>query len=152
MNKKNLIIIGIIVFIISMICGELLIEKGINQVLATKTRIQVESNNKNISNLESKKEELITQEKTLIQEQTEEFSTNGESDKYKEISSKLTKISEDKKEIDFEISKYKNGYYDNNAGLNQSIFSGMVYVIPGVLVFIIGIVILIGMIKKFKSK
>lgn len=151
MNKKITIILGLLILILSLIGSELLIEKGIDKVLETKTTLQEESNNQNISLLEIQKKELIAEEENLIIEQLEERTNNGESKRYQEISNRLTKINEEKKEIDFEISKYKNGYYDNNANLNKSILSGMVYIIPGILVFIISLVIIIVIAAKLKG-
>ncbi len=151
MNKKTTIILGLLILILSLIGSEFLIEKGIDKVLETKATLQEESNNQNISLLENQKEEFIKEEEKLIIEQSEEYNLNGESKKYQEISNRLNKINEEKKEIDFEISKYKNGYYDNNASLNKSILSGLVYIIPGILVFIISLVLLIVIAAKLKG-
>lgn len=151
MNKKTTIILGLLILILSLIGSEFLIEKGIDKVLETKTTLQEKSNNQNISLLEAKKKDLIEEEESLAIEQYEEYAVNGESERYQEISNRLTKINEDKKEIDFEISKYKNGYYDNNASLNKSILSGLIYIIPGTLLFIISLVIIIVIAVKLKG-
>lgn len=148
MNKKVQIIVAILLFIVTLAGGCLLIKQGINKVEETRIKIQNEKNNKNIKELEEKNDALVTQEKELNNELEAEKKQNGTSDKYYEIENKLKKISEDKLKIEFEISKIKNGYYNNQSGLNQSVTSGLIYIVPGIILCISSFIIIISKLKK----
>lgn len=148
MKRKNRIIITILLFIITITSGVFLIKIGVDTARETKVKIQEETNNQKIEKLETKKEALITQEATLKQEQLEEYSNNGESKKYSDLETEIKKITEDKKGLDFEISKIKNGYYNNEAGMNKSVTSSLLYITPGIILCISSFIIIIFSIKK----
>lgn len=150
MKRKTKIIITILLFIITITSGTFLIKIGIDTARETKIKIQEETNNQKIEKLEIEKEALNTQEKILKQEQLEEYSNNRESEKYSELENELKKITEDKKGLDFEISKIKNGYYNNEAGMNKSITSSLLYITPGIILCISSFIIIIFGIKKSK--
>lgn len=150
MKRKTKIIITILLFIITITSGVFLIKIGIDTARETKIKIQEETNNQKIEKLEIEKEALNTQEKILKQEQLEEYSNNRESEKYSELENELKKITEDKKGLDFEISKIKNGYYNNEAGMNKSITSSLLYITPGIILCISSFIIIIFGIKKSK--
>lgn len=151
MKRKTRIIITILLFIVTITSGIFLIKVGIDTARETKIKLQEEKNNQKIEKLETEKEALITQEATLKQEQLEEYSNNGESEKYSELETEIKKITEDKKGLDFEISKIKNGYYNNAAGMNKSVASSLLYITPGIILCMSSFIIVIFSIKK-KSK
>lgn len=151
MQRKTRIIITILLFIVTITSGSFLIKVGIDTARETKIKLQEEKNNQKIEKLEIEKEALITQEATLKQEQLEEYSNNGESEKYSELETEIKKITEDKKGLDFEISKIKNGYYNNAAGMNKSVASSLLYITPGIILCMSSFIIVIFGIKK-KSK
>lgn len=151
MKRKTRIIITILLFIVTITSGSFLIKVGIDTARETKIKLQEEKNNQKIEKLEIEKEALITQEAILKQEQLEEYSNNGESEKYSELETEIKKITEDKKGLDFEISKIKNGYYNNAAGMNKSVASSLLYITPGIILCMSSFIIIIFGIKK-KSK
>lgn len=151
MQRKTRIIITILLFIVTITSGSFLIKVGIDTARETKIKLQEEKNNQKIEKLEIEKEALITQEATLKQEQLEEYSNNGESEKYSELETEIKKITEDKKGLDFEISKIKNGYYNNADGMNKSVASSLLYITPGIILCMSSFIIVIFGIKK-KSK
>lgn len=148
MNKKIEIIIIFLICLVSLIGGILLIKHGAETIAKTQIKFQDEKNQKNIEELEKKYNALSTQEEELKADLDKEFQINGNSEKYLEIENKIKKISEDKTEIDFEISKTKNGYYDNKAGINESIPSGIIYILPGIILCIISFILVVITIKK----
>lgn len=151
MKRKTRLIITILLFIVTITSGSFLIKVGIDTARETKIKLQEEKNNQKIEKLETEKEALITQEASLKQEQLEEYSNNGESEKYSELETEIKKITEDKKGLDFEISKIKNGYYNNAAGMNKSVASSLLYITPGIILCMSSFIIIIFGIKK-KSK
>lgn len=151
MQIKTRIIITILLFIVTITSGSFLIKVGIDTARETKIKLQEEKNNQKIEKLEIEKEALVTQEATLKQEQLEEYSNNGESEKYSELETEIKKITEDKKGLNFEISKIKNGYYNNAAGMNKSVASSLLYITPGIILCMSSFIIVIFGIKK-KSK
>lgn len=151
MQRKTRIIITILLFIVTITSGSFLIKVGIDTARETKIKLQEEKNNQKIEKLEIEQEALITQEATLKQEQLEEYSNNGESEKYSELETEIKKITEDKKGLDFEISKIKNGYYNNAAGMNKSVASSLLYITPGIILCMSSFIVVIFGIKK-KSK
>ena len=151
MKRKTRLIITILLFIVTITSGSILIKVGIDTARETKIKLQEEKNNQKIEKLEIEKEALITQEAILKQEQLEEYSNNGESEKYSELETEIKKITEDKKGLDFEISKIKNGYYNNAAGMNKSVASSLLYITPGIILCMSSFIIIIFGIKK-KSK
>ncbi len=146
MNRK--IIIAIILFVVTLASGCLITKVGIDTVRETKTKIQEEKNSKNIKELEAKNETLLSQEKELKLELEQEKKINNTSEKYYELENKIKKISEDKVKNEFEISKIKNGYYDNQSGINESLGSGLIFIIPGIVLFMTSFFILIIGVKK----
>lgn len=151
MKRKTRLIITILLFIVTITSGSFLIKVGIDTARETKIKLQEEKNNQKIEKLETEKEALITQEASLKQEQLEEYSNNGESEKYSELETEIKKITEDKKGLDFEIFKIKNGYYNNAAGMNKSVASSLLYITPGIILCMSSFIIIIFGIKK-KSK
>jgi isocitrate lyase len=151
MNQKKKIFLLIILCVTTLVTGMFLIKTGVQTISKTQTKLQNEKNSNNIKEFEKELIILTEEENELKIELNNEFQTNGNSEKYTEIENKLKEISEDKTEIEFEISKTKNGYYDNQSGINESITSGLVYIIPGILLCIGTFMLVIVTIKKISE-
>ncbi len=144
MKKQR--IIAIIIFIVMLFSGIFLTKVGIDTTKNKKEEIQENINNENIKELEEQMASLLKEETNL----KEELKTEKDNNKKTELNNKLNKNKEDKTEVEFEISKIKNGYYDNRAGLNESLFSGLIYMIPGVVLCITSFLVLLLKLKTSK--
>ena len=148
MDKKKAIT-AIILFILTLSSGLFLIKYGIDKTEKIKIEYQENTNKKNISEKEKSKEELLTQKKEKENKLTEE-KQNGYTDYYYSLENEINKIEEQVTEIEFEISKIKNGYYDNKASIDAGVKKGIIFILPGVALLIISIVIIIINLKKRK--
>ena len=148
--KKKRIITAIIIFVISLSSGLFLIKYGIDKTEEIKIAYQENTNQKNISEKEKSKEELLTQKKEKENKLTEEEKNNGYSEYYYSLENEIKKIDEQVTEIEFEISKIKNGYYDNKASIDAGVKKGIVFILPGVALLIVSFIIIIINIKKRK--
>ena len=151
MNKNIKIIIVILLFITTLSSGCLLTKIGITKSIENRQKLQNERNNKKIEELEREKESLINEEETLKQEQLKECNTIGKTTKYEELTNRINKIEEDILKIDIEISKTKNGYYDNASGRNETLLSSLLLVTPGIILIICSIIIIIFGLKKISK-
>ncbi|MGN1371634.1 MAG: hypothetical protein ACI4XM_05120 [Candidatus Coprovivens sp.] len=151
MNKKIKIIIVILLFITTLSSGCLLTKIGITRSIENRQKLQNEKNNKKIEELEKEKETLINEEENLKQEQLKEYNTIGKTTKYTELTDRINKIEEDILKIDFEISKTKNGYYDNASGRNETLLSSLLLVTPGIILIIGSVIIIIFGLKKISK-
>jgi DNA-nicking Smr family endonuclease len=129
--------------------GLFLIKYGIDKTEKIKIEYQENTNTKNISEKEKSKEELLTQKKEKENKLTEE-KQNGYTDYYYTLENEINKIEEQVTEIEFEISKIKNGYYDNKASIDAGVKKGIIFILPGVALLIISLVIIIINFKKRK--
>lgn len=150
-NKKKYILIGIILFLVILGVGGTLITKGIFVTEETKVSEQEKTNEENIAELEKEKEELLPQESKLKASVNEEFKNNGFSEEYYNLENDRKKISERITEIEFEISKIKNGYYDNKASIDKGVRKGVLFLFPGIAICIASFVVLIIFVKKSSS-
>ena len=141
MDKKKAIT-AIILFILTLSSGLFLIKYGIDKTEKIKIEYQENTNKKNISEKEKSKEELLTQKKEKENKLTEE-KQNGYTDYYYSLENEINKIEEQVTEIEFEISKIKNGYYDNKASIDAGVKKGIIFILPGVALLIISLVIII---------
>ena len=148
MDKKKAIT-AIILFILTLSSGLFLIKYGIDKTEKIKIEYQENTNKKNISEKEKSKEELLTQKKEKENKLTEE-KQNGYTDYYYSLENEINKIEEQVTEIEFEISKIKNGYYDNKAIIDAGVKKGIIFILPGVALLIISLVIIIINLKKRK--
>jgi preprotein translocase subunit SecF len=148
MDKKKAIT-AIILFILTLSSGLFLIKYGIDKTEKIKIEYQENTNKKNISEKEKSKEELLTQKKEKENKLTEE-KQNGYTDYYYSLENEINKIEEQVTEIEFEISKIKNGYYDNKASIDAGVKKGIIFILPGVALLIISLVIIIINFKKRK--
>ncbi len=148
MDKKKAIT-AIILFILTLSSGLFLIKYGIDKTEKIKIEYQENTNKKNISEKEKSKEELLTQKKEKENKLTEE-KQNGYTDYYYSLENEINKIEEQVTEIEFEISKIKNGYYDNKASIDAGVKKGIIFILPGVALLIISLVIIIINLKKRK--
>ena len=148
MDKKKAIT-AIILFILTVSSGLFLIKYGIDKTEKRKIEYQENTNKKNISEKEKSKEELLTQKKEKENKLTEE-KQNGYTDYYYSLENEINKIEEQVTEIEFEISKIKNGYYDNKASIDAGVKKGIIFILPGVALLIISLVIIIINLKKRK--
>lgn len=148
--KKKRIITAIIIFVISLSSGLFLIKYGIDKTEEIKIEYQENTNQKNISEKEKSKEELLTLKKEKENKLTEEEKNNGYSEYYYSLENEIKKIDEQVTEIEFEISKIKNGYYDNKASIDAGVKKGIVFILPGVALLIVSFIIIIINIKKRK--
>lgn len=148
MDKKKAIT-AIILFIFTLSSGLFLIKYGIDKTEKIKIEYQENTNTKNISEKEKSKEELLTQKKEKENKLTEE-KQNGYTDYYYSLENEINKIEEQVTEIEFEISKIKNGYYDNKASIDAGVKKGIIFILPGVALLIISLVIIIINFKKRK--
>mgnify|MGYP003295698474 CR=1 FL=1 len=148
--KKKRIITAIIIFVISLSSGLFLIKYGIDKAEEIKIEYQENTNQKNISEKEKSKEELLTLKKEKENKLTEEEKNNGYSEYYYSLENEIKKIDEQVTEIEFEISKIKNGYYDNKASIDAGVKKGIVFILPGVALLIVSFIIIIINIKKRK--
>lgn len=148
MNKSLKIIIVVVLFVISLGSGCLLIKEGIDTARDTKQKLQEEKNNQKIKELQKQKEALTIEEEALKKEQSIEYKKFGESKKYQELENKIKKLTEDKKSIDFEVVKTQNGYYNNPSDMNKSVASSLLYITPGIVLFIAAFAIIIFGLKK----
>lgn len=148
MDKKKAIT-AIILFILTLSSGLFLIKYGIDKTEKIKIEYQENTNKKNISEKEKSKEELLTQKKEKENKLTEE-KQNGYTDYYYSLENEINKIEEQVTEIEFEISKIKNGYYDNKASIDAGVKKGILFILPGVALLIISLVIIIINLKKRK--
>lgn len=148
MDKKKAIT-AIILFIFTLSSGLFLIKYGIDKTEKIKIEYQENTNKKNISEKEKSKEELLTQKKEKENKLTEE-KQNGYTDYYYSLENEINKIEEQVTEIEFEISKIKNGYYDNKASIDAGVKKGIIFILPGVALLIISLVIIIINLKKRK--
>ena len=148
MDKKKAIT-AIILFILTLSSGLFLIKYGIDKTEKIKIEYQENTNKKNISEKEKSKEELLTQKKEKENKLTEE-KQNGYTDYYYTLENEINKIEEQVTEIEFEISKIKNGYYDNKASIDAGVKKGIIFILPGVALLIISLVIIIINLKKRK--
>lgn len=148
MDKKKAIT-AIILFILTLSSGLFLIKYGIDKTEKIKIEYQENTNTKNISEKEKSKEELLTQKKEKENKLTEE-KQNGYTDYYYSLENEINKIEEQVTEIEFEISKIKNGYYDNKASIDAGVKKGIIFILPGVALLIISLVIIIINFKKRK--
>ena len=148
MDKKKAIT-AIILFILTLSSGLFLIKYGIDKTEKIKIEYQENTNKKNISEKEKSKEELLTQKKEKENKLTEE-KQNGYTDYYYSLENEINKIEEQVTEIEFEISKIKNGYYDNKASIDAGVKKGIIFILPGVALLIISLVIIITNLKKRK--
>ena len=146
MDKKKAIT-AIILFILTLSSGLFLIKYGIDKTEKIKIEYQENTNKKNISEKEKSKEELLTQKKEKENKLTEE-KQNGYTDYYYSLENEINKIEEQVTEIEFEISKIKNGYYDNKASIDAGVKKGIIFILPGVALLIISLVIIIINLKK----
>lgn len=151
MNKKLKVLLLCLACIVSLIGGLSLIKHGAQTIAKTQAEFQDKKNNKNIKEFEKQYDALTIQEQELNIELDNEFQSNGESEKYTELNSELKNIANKKKAIEFEISKIKNGYYDNKAGMNESIPSGLIYIIPGIILCMLSFILVIISIKKISE-
>ena len=149
MNKKKIILV-IFLFIITLSSGLFLIKYGIDKSEKIKIEYQENTNQKNISEKEKNKEELLTQKKEKENKLTEEQNKNGYSEYYYSIENEIDKLEQQVTEIDFEISKIKNGYYDNKASIDAGVKKGIIFILPGVALLIVSFVIIIINLKKRK--
>ena len=148
MDKKKAIT-AIILFILTLSSGLFLIKYGIDKTEKIKIEYQENTNKKNISEKEKSKEELLTQKKEKENKLTEE-NQNGYTDYCYSLENEINKIEEQVTEIEFEISKIKNGYYDNKASIDAGVKKGIIFILPGVALLIISLVIIIINLKKRK--
>lgn len=152
-QHKNIkyLIIGIFLFVAILGTGGFLIKKGITVANETKETEQTKTNEENIAELEKEKEELLPQESKMKASVNEEFKKNGFTEEYYNLENKRKKISERITEIEFEISKIKNGYYDNKASIDEGVKKGIPFIFPGIAFCIASFVIIIIFIKKSSS-
>lgn len=142
------LIIGVFAFVLILGSGIFLMKTGFNVTEKTKVEEQQKTNDENISELEKEKAELEEQEITLRAAESEEFKTNGFSEEYYRIENELSNITDRIVEIEFEISKIKNGYYDNKASIDAGVSKGIYFLFPGIAICISSFVILVIYIKK----
>lgn len=142
-------IIAIVILLVALLSGILLIRQGFIEVEETRIELQEKRNQDYLNLLRLEKKDLLTKQEELKTKRDTEYTKNGKSEEYKSILKELNKVEETIELKDFEISKTLNGYYDNNKlDQNKSVFSGIKFIFPGIIILIIGVITSAIILKK----
>lgn len=156
-NKKMLIIIAVVIFIIGLVIGGFLITKGIQKQKNNDnvtTTASNENSNRTKEDIQKEIDTLNTELSALKSQEDQEFQNNGFSEKYysldSEIDSKEDKISNLKKEIWESESGYNQAKSDINK--TKSVVGVAPYYMFGGFIIFVSVGISIGIIVFAKKR
>ena len=171
--KKFSVIIGVVIF--TLFCGGLYLKTGVD-VIAKEKVIQINdeaeqsATDKKLADLEAKKKDLEAKEISLKLQKNEEFSNNGFTQRYYELSNELEDIADEIWDVEREISKLENSInldeavdiidditdmtenesVVSNDNSNKNSFFDIFFIIPIIMFVVVFVFIIISIVRSSK--